>query len=448
MTGSPPEAEAPEALPARLARAALLVFVFLLPFMQPPVGVLGLPAVAADAAWLLLVPLWGLALVTGAARLRWHKGLWLVALYFAALAAATAASDQPVRSAVKLATQVYLLSLPLIVLGLVRSERDMRAVFAAWLAASGIVALVALAAVAAFYLAAGHPLLAWASNDYGTLAPGPYPRLRLTFQFAAMLCNYLTVSLMVLLVARRLGWIGRTLFLLLLGGILFAAAFSLTPGLGGIFLAGGVWLWLALEGRRPAAARLALAAGVGAAALFVVAMAVTPILHPTAPFLIRVPATDLTLAPAVRLMTWMDAARNVTADPLLGRGLGVDVVDVDFLTPSGDLAHLSDAHNTFLNIAVQCGVFGLAAMVALLLWVGRRLRPFRLSADAAGVLRIGLGLAFLDAFAYQGLGGSFEDARHLWLLFGLILAADRLGDAQKERAAPAGTAPPEQVDRA
>jgi hypothetical protein len=39
---------------------------------------------------------------------------------------------------------------------------------------------------------------------------------------------------------------------------------------------------------------------------------------------------------------------------------------------------------------------------------------------------VALGLAFLVAFAYEGLGGAFEDARHLWVLFGLFLAAKRL----------------------
>jgi putative inorganic carbon (hco3(-)) transporter len=46
---------------------------------------------------------------------------------------------------------------------------------------------------------------------------------------------------------------------------------------------------------------------------------------------------------------------------------------------------------------------------------------------------VALGIAFLGAFAYQGLGGSFEDARHLWLLFGLLIASRRL-EPQPRRA--------------
>jgi len=431
MTGGLSEA-AEQPVAARAARAALLLFVFLLPFMQPAPRLLGYELVAADAAWLMLMPLWGIAVVTRAARLRWHPAFWLLAAYLAAMILSTLASEQPLRSAVKLASQFYLLSLPVIVLSLVGTERDMRRLVQAWLTATALVALVALAGVAAFFLDPASPLLAFAINDYGTLPPGPYPRLRLTFLYAAMLCNYLTVSLMILLAARRLGWIGRVPFALLLAGMMFAAAFSLTPGLGGLFLAGGFWAWLLLGPRHRSLARLSLAAGVAAAVLFVLAMGLTPFLHETAPFVVAVPGTDLTLAPAVRLLAWLDAARNFAADPWLGRGLGLEAVDVKIRIPSGQLAGVTDAHNSFLNVAVQCGLAGLAALVALLAWVWRRTRPFRLGAgDAADALRLALGFAFLNAFFYQGLGGSFEDARHLWLLLGLFLTAAALPDNEK-----------------
>jgi O-antigen ligase len=320
-----------------------------------------------------------------------------------------------------------LLSLPVIVLSLVTGWQHVRSVFRSWLAATAVVALLGVMSVAAFFADPDNPFLAFAINHFGTLPPGHYPRLRLTFLFAAMLCNYLTVSLIILLISRKLGWIERSPFALLLAGILFAASFSLTPGLGGIFLAGGVWIWLLLHQTRLKLAWMSLAAGLGAALLLVVAMAVTPILHPTAPFLISVPGTDLTLAPAARLLTWIDALKNFTANPLVGRGIGVDAVDVHYLDPSGNAQVLTDAHNTFLNIAAQCGLIGLLALLALLFWVFRDILPLRLGQDGdSSVLRFGLGFAFLNAFAYQGLGGSFEDSRHLWVLFGLFLASDQM----------------------
>jgi putative inorganic carbon (hco3(-)) transporter len=319
-----------------------------------------------------------------------------------------------------------------IVLSLEMRWQHVRSVFYSWLAATAVVALVGVVSVAAFYADPDNPLLAFAINHFGTLPSGDYPRLRLTFLFAAMLCNYLTVSLVILLIARELDWIKRTPFALLLAGILFAGFFTLTPGLGGIFLAGGVWIWLLLHQSRRMLAWMSLAAGLGAALLFVVAMAVTPILHPTAPFLIIVPGTDLTLAPAARLLTWIDALKNFTANPLVGRGIGVDAVDVHYLDPSGNTQVLTDAHNTFLNIAAQCGLIGLLALLALLFWVLRTILPFGLGQDRDGdILRLGLGFAFLNAIAYQGLGGSFEDSRHLWVLFGLLLVSGQLMSAYK-----------------
>jgi len=37
-----------------------------------------------------------------------------------------------------------------------------------------------------------------------------------------------------------------------------------------------------------------------------------------------------------------------------------------------------------------------------------------------------VGLALICSFVYQGLTGSYEDARHLWVLMGIFMAADRV----------------------
>jgi O-antigen ligase len=250
--------------------------------------------------------------------------------------------------------------------------------------------------------------------------------LRLTFLNANLACNYLTVSLMLLLAAGHLKWIGKTPFRLLFGGIIIAAATTISPGLGGIALALGLWMWVTLGARRAWTARLFLVSGVAAAVLFVAAMAVTPILHPTAPFLITVPGFDVTLAPAGRLMIWMDALGNFTENPVFGRGIGSDAVSVEYRDPSGNLQQLTDAHNVFLSIAVQCGLVGLAALIGLVFHIGRRTLPLRLPDSAAGVVRLAAGLGLLNGLVYQGLGGSFEDARHVWFALGLLLASSRI----------------------
>jgi len=42
--------------------------------------------------------------------------------------------------------------------------------------------------------------------------------------------------------------------------------------------------------------------------------------------------------------------------------------------------------------------------------------------DANVLIRRGLRAAFIGAFLYQSLTGSFEDARHIWVLIGLMAA--------------------------
>jgi len=286
--------------------------------------------------------------------------------------------------------------------------------------------LIAMVSLAAFCIDPASPLLAVTQNEFGTLPALPFPRLRLTFLNANQLCNYLTVSLMLLLVAWRSGWIGRRAFLTLLAGIVVAALFTLSPGLGAFWLAVGLWLWLVLRSQRRGWAHIALTGGIALALLSLPVMLVTPIIHPTAPFVFKLPLLDVTVAPSVRLMIWMDAVPNFLAEPILGRGIGMEAVRTRFIIPAGELRVLTDAHNAFLHVAVQCGLVGLAAFLLLLLWIAGRTLPLRFAADNANVARLGFGLAFLNGMAIHGVSGSFEDSRHLWVVLGLFLAADRL----------------------
>jgi len=162
---------------------------------------------------------------------------------------------------------------------------------------------------------------------------------------------------------------------------------------------------------------------------------VTPILHPTAPYLIHVPLLDLTLAPSGRLMIWTEAVQNFLAHPLTGRGIGIDPVKVHYMDPSHQLETSTDAHNAFLSIAVQCGIIGLAAFLLLAGHIGKRTLPLRLSEGNPGTMRVGLGIGLLTGLLYEGLGGSFEDSRHLWVAFGLLLASNRISRRASETAA-------------
>lgn len=84
---------------------------------------------------------------------------------------------------------------------------------------------------------------------------------------------------------------------------------------------------------------------------------------------------------------------------------------------------LTDAHNLFLSIAAQCGLIGLIGLAAIIAFViARMARP----SIGNSLICFLLGAAFLDVFVYQGLGGSFEDTRHIWVLLGLFMAASRI----------------------
>ena len=408
----------------RLAKTAFLLLIFSLPFMKHGVLAGGLGIIPADALFLVAAAAFGVAVVTGKAQVRWNAPYTVLALYLTAMLVSLMGSVEPQSAALKLASQVYLLSLPVLAYCLLDSRDELRRVFRWWLAATAIVAGLGALAVLMFALGVRGPLLDYALHPFGTLPPGNYPRIESTFAFPAMLCNYLTVSLMILLVSRRMGWVGAASFHMLAAVIGVTAAFSLTPGLGGMFLAVALWLYVDWKERAPGLARASLAAGGLAALLFVLIAAVTPIIHPTAPFLIQLPFLNQDVAPAVRMMTWIDAAQRFTEQPLIGAGIGSDAVSVRYVDPSGSLHLLTDAHNVFLNFGVQCGLLGLAAMLLLIVQVARATGPLRL--DGHNVIRLGLGLAWLNAFVYQGLTGSYEDARHLWLLLGLLLASIRL----------------------
>ena len=176
---------------------------------------------------------------------------------------------------------------------------------------------------------------------------------------------------------------------------------------------------------------MSLAGGIFAAVAFIFAVIVAPALHPTAPFFIDVPVLEKRVAPSGRIMTWMDSWKTFTENPLVGRGVGQDACYVRYLDLTGTLQTLTDAHNVFLNVAAQMGIFGLLAICAVIFYIARRTFPFSFDETSASVFRIGFGLAFISAFLYQGIAGSYEDARHLWILTGFFLVSERLNKSAK-----------------
>ncbi len=172
--------------------------------------------------------------------------------------------------------------------------------------------------------------------------------------------------------------------------------------------------------RRRSAVAWTLAAAVSAAGLVLAVMAYTPDLgaltHGASP------GSRLVLEPSPRLLIWQSAAEGLPSHPIVGRGLGAAVADVDYLTPSGVQQHHGDAHNVWLSIAGQAGALGLAAFVALVVYLLRGLRGADVGGPDDFALRGCLTLALVTVL-YHSLSISSEETRHVWLLFGVLAAA-------------------------
>jgi hypothetical protein len=341
-------------------------------------------------------------------------------------------SVNPQTSFIKLLGEIYLLSLPILTFNLIQTENDIKRVLQVWLSATSIVVLVGILTFFLFYLDRDNWLLRHTLFYYGTLPPGNYPRIAATFWNGNMLCNYLSVSLIFLLIAQKLDWVKKSIFYSLLFGILFCSFLTISPGLGGITLVAGIWGWLYFKQSKQLFGRVSLFSGIFLAMFFLPVMMIAPNIHPTSPFSVNIPFIEKKIEPSSRTMVWMDSWTTFTENPFLGRGLGQDVCYINYLDLSGNLQLLTEAHNVLLNVAGQQGILGLFAIIFIVYYVTRKTFPLNFDNNNANVLRVGFGTAFIGAFVYQGIGGSFEDARHLWVLIGLFLVSEKLGDGTQQ----------------
>jgi len=269
--------------------------------------------------------------------------------------------------------------------------------------------LAAFLAIALFYFLPESSLLPDLTYHYGAVPVGNFPRVSSTFISASMFCNYLTVTLVFTLLAVKMKWIGKGLGAVIAFAVAVSAIFTVSIALGGVALAAGLWLWAVSANKT--------IGQIGAIVCAAIAIAFLAI----APF-------SLSLLPGLsassRLLVWRDAINTFLADPVTGRGFGTAVANVTYQNSDGSWSLLTDAHNTFLSLAAQSGMLGLIGMIAIVI-VTLRSGFAKVEGDNFYVLR-GLAIAFLAAFVYDGMTASFEDARHLWILVGLILAANRI----------------------
>lgn len=400
---------------------SFLFLIFSLSLMQPFFYYKNLRFSLIDFIFPIVFALSAFNFITKRIIFRWHKFYWFLLFYFLSMLVSAFFSIDIRESFIKLSGEFYLLSLAIITFNFVRTREQLAIIIKSWLAGTTVSVLIGLVTIFLFYFQKDNSLLNYTTSIYGAVPVGNYPRLTSTFISASMFCNYLNVSVLLVFAADKLelfsSWLSRTLLI----SLTICAVFTISSGLGGVVLAFSFWAWLIYRQKNFFLAKFAMITGVFIAIALFFMNFVALQKHPTSPFTLKI--FGLEFHPSSRLLVWIDSGETFFENFLSGRGLGQDACRVTFQNAEGTPAVLTDAHNIFLSVAAQNGIFGLIAVFLVMLYL-LKLNFFRVNGNSASsVIFYFLGAAFVCSFCYQGLTGSFEDARHLWVLIGLLLSA-------------------------
>ena len=405
----------------------LFIMLFSLGFMRPQLDFSSLAVVPSDGLAVALGSCWLAAIAFGQKMPRWHAAYWFFAAYFCAMVVSAICADAPFMEFLpRLAGEAYLIVLPVIVMAMVDNLDILRFACLGWLCGTSAVIMLGVVALLLTLVDPTNTLLVYVQHHFGSLPLGPFIRFRLAFENPNMLGAYLSASLMVALLAQSSGWIHRWVAVVLLSGISLVLAMTFSAGIGGALLAAGTWGWLRLRETKHRIALLLLCLGIASGLAFVVAQVVTPVAYPDPAFALHIPYADFTLFPSARWMAWRDALATFQTSPFTGHGIGRSVADVAWVEPGGAHVLLLDAHNVLLNLAAECGAIGLAAIIAIMIFVWRAPSRWHHATLICQWAQIAFAIGILDVLAYQGIGGAFEDARFVWVMMGLLLAASRL----------------------
>lgn len=394
--------------------------VFSLPFVNfPNLRKFGYSIQTTDILFVITGLIWLIYLVLRKNKLKFSWFYLPLIFYFVSLCLSTYFSENQKTSLIKLLGNILLLGLSVLAFSLVDDKKKFRQIGMAWLSATFLVCFVSFASLILFYFQRNNPILFETLSHYGSLPTGNYPRIQSTFFNPNMMCNYLNISISFLLLAFKFKWLTRNV--LLIFSVLFAITtfFTVSPGIGGIILVIGIWFWLDLKLIKPLyikilslefVSKIFLIGGISAAIFFFLTTLPSPTNFPNK------------FEPSPRVLTWKSALETLQKYTIFGRGVGLDAGFVVYESPNGKQV-LGDAHQLWLNVAAQQGLVGLAAILFLTIWFFRRSLPLDL---ANYPIKTALGLAFIGTFCFQGLIGSYEDARHLWILLGLLASASEL----------------------
>ena len=417
----------------KIAFVLFLVLVASLSLQKPSLFYIGgLPVTLSDLIFPVTVLFFLIGAFSTRQKIRVDRIFLFLGAYLAAFAIATFISPQFTRSVIKTLATAYLVGLCVLTFNLIDNQERMRQTTRVWLFASIIPLVLGLIALALFYSSPTSSLLPYLTYHYGAVPVGNYPRLNSTFVSASMFCNFVNVQVVLLLVARHKNWIGTAFFWTMFAATAVCAIFTISSGLGAIFLAIGIWVWY--SSTNLFIRRSALLTGIFVCVISLGASFIALQPHSTAPYSIQVPVVNLTVYPSARLLVWGEATGKFFEHPIFGNGPGLPSAAVRFENTEGTFSLLTDAHNSFLSVAAQTGIIGFIAMIGLVIYLLRL--GFKNTANKT--LRMGFAIAFLTAFVIQGLTSAFEDARHLWVLMGMLVAAATL-ERQIESTAEVGS---------
>ena len=406
----------------RIAFGIFLLLIFSLGFMKPSIETGFAQLTPTDVIFPLVFVCAIASIAVGFDNFKWRTDLLAFGFYFIALIVSAIFSVNPRLSFIKLAGSAYLMILAVTTSTIVTSRDRLRLSVLAWLAGAIIPLIAAFVGIILFYFAHESFLLPDLTYHYGAVPLGNFPRISSTFISASMFCNYLTVTLALALVAAKMKWIRTGLAATIILAVAVSAVFTVSIALGGVALVAGIWVWTASTSKT-----IGRVAPFASGAIAIAFLAIAPFALSRQP--------DITASS--RFLVWSDAVKTFASDPLTGKGLGTAVADVIFQNSDGGWSILTDAHNTFLSVAAQAGILGLMGMIAIVI-VTLQNGLAKPAGDDIYILR-GFSIAFLAAFVYDGMTSSFEDARHLWVLIGLILAANRIA-SDGDRSAPLDSA--------
>lgn len=401
----------------RLAQWSFLLLIVSLPLVRPlDLEFRGVQIPPTDFLFLICFSFWSLALIRRETAVRRSGLYFFLAAYGAALAASAVFSVDLMRSGLKLLGVIYLIALCVLTFNLAGDEKFFQRIAVAWIVGTALTILAAVSGVVLFYAELTSPAENPFLSHLGSLPAGNYPRIRSLFENANMMCNYLNVSLMMGFAAGRAN---RKLLAALTAGTAVAAILTLSPGIGGLILSAGLFAYASAR-YSSLLTKLFLGAAMVMSILIFAATTISPDTNNTDQ---QLTISGVTIETSVRVLAWQSAIETFTSHPLVGVGTGLEAAKVRYQTLSGQKQYLTDAHNTYFNLLALTGIIGIGAFLSL---VGYLLRIGRFSFSAESFRSrslVAMSCAFAGAFLYQGLTGSFEDARHLWILIGMLVAA-------------------------